>query len=190
MKLFKISIPRLAISEKHRGWLLARWMMGRQFRDIVSKIVTSLLRMKNWNSMWNFEVYIRRWMYTQYLSHIQGVSFISLKAMKACIRHSNDRHCAQENIKVICCMNSILGWKSLFFTWCELEWHKKPTWHVSRSPYSNFLTVEQIGFGGHHLACGCPLEPAGRISRNLVSALYQWDALQSCVYLSALLNLQ
>jgi len=56
--------------------------------------------------------------------------------------------------------------------------------------YSDFLAVEQIGFGVHHLACGCPVEPADRFSRNLVSALYHWKALQSCVYLSAVLNLQ
>ena len=68
----------------------------------------------------------------QYLSHIQGVSAVSLTAMKACIRHSNDRHRAQENIKGISYTNSILGQKILFFAWCELEWQKKPTWHESR----------------------------------------------------------
>jgi len=69
-------------------------------------------------------------MYIQYLSHIQGVYFISFTAMKACIRHSNDRHRAQENIKGISYKNSVLGQKVLFFTWCELDWNKKPAWHV------------------------------------------------------------
>jgi hypothetical protein len=90
-------------------------------------------------------------MHIHYLLHIQGVSFINLTAIKACIRHSNDRHRAQENIK-------------------------------AGLAYFNFLTVEQIDLGGHHLACGCPLEPAGRISPNLVSALCQWKELQPCVY--------
>jgi hypothetical protein len=89
-------------------------------------------------------------MYIQYLSHIQGVSFISLTAMKACIRHSNERHRAQENIKGISYTNSVLGQKILFFTWCE--WDKKPTWHVSRFsifwlPHSRTNRLERSSFG-------------------------------------------
>ena len=55
-------------------------------------------------------------MYIQYLSHIQGVSFISLTTYITCIRHSNDRHRAQENIKRLSYMNSNLGKNILFFT--------------------------------------------------------------------------
>jgi len=166
MKLFKISVPQISnIGEA--PWLAVawhnEWWQGRQFRDIVSKIVTSLLRMKNWNSVWNFEVYIRRWMYTQYLSHIQSVSFIGLKTMKACIHHSNDRHRAQGNLKGISYMNSVLGRNILLSTWCELEWHRKPTWRESRVsifwlPHNRTNWLRRLS-----VACGCPLEAAGRI---------------------------